>query len=59
MEHRTSGEQRNTREQWRNNWTLPGTPAEHSRIPMEYQRNTSGTPQNNGTTQNEEELWYF
>ena len=26
-------------------WTLPGTPAEHPRIPTEYQRNTSGTPQ--------------
>ena len=28
-EHGTPAEQRNTPEQWRNNWTLPGTPAEH------------------------------
>ena len=31
-------EQRNTLEQWQNNWTLPGTEAEHY---LEQQRNTS------------------
>ena len=41
------------------NITLPGTPAEHSRIPTEYRRNTSGTSRNNGIIQNEEQLQYF
>ena len=35
-EHETPADQRN-------NWTLPETPAEHSRKPTEHQRNTSGT----------------
>ena len=43
-EHKTPAEQRNIPEQWRNNRALPGIPAEHPRIPTEYQRNTSGTP---------------
>ena len=43
-ERGTPAEQRNTLEQWRNNQTLPGTPAEHPRIPTEYPRNTSVTP---------------
>ena len=43
-EHGTPAEQWNIPEQWRNNRALPGIPAEHPRIPTEYQRNTSGTP---------------
>ena len=42
--HGTPAEQRNSPEQWRNNLTLTGTPAEHPKISTEYRRNTSGTP---------------
>ena len=51
--HGTPAEQRSSPEQWRNNLTLPGTPAEHPKISMEYRRNTSGTPreQRNHTKQ--------
>ena len=48
----TPAEQRNTAEQWGNN----RTPAEHSGIPTEQQRNTSGTPRNNEMIQNKEKL---
>ena len=47
-EHGTPAEQWNTPEQWRNSVT-PHTPGR--------QRNTSGTPRNNGAIQNEEQLW--
>ena len=52
LEHGTPAEGRNTPQRWRNS----GTPAEHPGIPMEQQRNTSGTPRNNETIQNEEIL---
>ena len=42
-EHRAA-EHGTPAEQWWNNWILPRTPAEHPRIPMEYQCSTSGTP---------------
>ena len=57
-------EQRNT-EHRRNSGTprnsgetteYSGTPAEHPGIPTEHQPNASGTPRNNGTLHDEEQL---
>ena len=54
-----------TTEHWRNSRTPqnsggttenPTTPAEHPEIPTEHQHNISGSPQKNGTIQNEEQF---
>ena len=57
-EHGTPAEQRNTPEKWRTT-EHPETPTEHPGIPTEQQRNTSGTPRNNETIQNEKKLQCF
>ena len=54
--HGPPAEHQSTPEQKSNNGKSLGTPAEHPRIPTEHQRNTSGTSQNNGNIQNEEQL---
>ena len=48
-EYGTVVEQQNTQKQWWNN----GTPVENPQIPTEHLRNTSETPLNNRTIQNE------
>ena len=51
-------EQRKTEHWWNSGGTMenPRTPAEHPEIPTEHQRNTSGSPQKNGTIKNEKQL---
>ena len=55
----TGGTAKHLGKKWKNN-EIPrntsGTPAEHPGIPTERQSNTTGTPRNNGTILNEEQL---